>query len=162
MKRTCKKCKIEKRYDKFTKSKVCRDGISHECKECNNARRRKSGYSRGKREADKERAKLIVAGYRKLKQSMGCDKCGEDTPECLEFHHVNQNKDKNINPRMVLESQLEELLKCAVVCANCHRKIHAKILSEPAPMTEEEIRNCGADWNPANNGCSSRWHFKNS
>lgn len=63
-----------------------------------------------------------------------CCICGFDSfQEGLDFHHVNP-KEKSFSfgsqaPTKALEKQLEELRKCILVCANCHRGIHAgKIL----------------------------------
>ena len=55
-----------------------------------------------------------------------CEKCGETDPRVLEFHHVGQ-KDMEIT-RMTsgglsLKRIQEEISKCQVLCANCHRKI---------------------------------------
>lgn len=63
-----------------------------------------------------------------------CCICGFNSfQEGLDFHHVNP-KEKGFSfgsqaPTKALEKQLEELRKCILVCANCHRGIHAgKIL----------------------------------
>ena len=55
-----------------------------------------------------------------------CVQCGEADPRVLEFHHVGQ-KDMEIT-RMVgggwsVKRIQEEIGKCQVLCANCHRKI---------------------------------------
>lgn len=60
----------------------------------------------------------------------GCAICGYDKcNEALEFHHVNpknrefslnaDNMDKNTN-------MVKEINKCILLCANCHKEIHAK------------------------------------
>lgn len=66
-----------------------------------------------------------------------CCICGFDAfQEALEFHHVNpQNKsfgltDSNAVTK-ALESQLEEARKCVLLCANCHRGVHAGYLELP-------------------------------
>lgn len=55
--------------------------------------------------------------------------CGESNPVVLEFHHL-ENKDECIS-RMIRnccnwEKIILEIKKCIVLCANCHRKHHAK------------------------------------
>lgn len=57
-------------------------------------------------------------------------KCGESTLCCLIFHHKNK-KSKEIsisnamlNNKWSLEKLKEEMLKCEVLCSNCHRKLH--------------------------------------
>ena len=66
-----------------------------------------------------------------------CCICGFDVfQEALEFHHINpQNKsfgltDSNAVTK-ALESQLEEARKCVLLCANCHRGVHAGYLELP-------------------------------
>ena len=63
----------------------------------------------------------IICGYSKCIQA-------------LDFHHLH-DKDFNLSDRNLKLDWIEikkELDKCIVVCANCHREIHAnyKILSE--------------------------------
>ena len=58
-----------------------------------------------------------------------CQKCGYD--KCLgafDFHHINSD-DKlfNIAKRFSPEKMKEELDKCILLCANCHREEHTDI-----------------------------------
>ncbi len=58
-----------------------------------------------------------------------CSKCGYDRCyEALEFHHLNSNrKDFGISDKGYTRSWAkikEELDKCVLLCANCHREIH--------------------------------------
>lgn len=74
----------------------------------------------------KARRRAIVAEY-KLEQ--GCQECGyRKCAEALDFHHRDPTK-KEIKIAQLNKSIkviLEELLKCDVLCANCHRELHAK------------------------------------
>jgi len=59
-----------------------------------------------------------------------CQQCGYN--KCLsslEFHHLNPHeKDSSIRfTSCSREKLLEEISKCILVCANCHREIHAGI-----------------------------------
>jgi hypothetical protein len=61
-----------------------------------------------------------------------CKICGYNKcVEALEFHHENSNI-KHGTPsnmrRMELGKYLDELSLCILVCANCHREIHYKLL----------------------------------
>jgi len=58
-----------------------------------------------------------------------CAKCGYNKyPEVLEFHHKDTSK-KNFNVSSKghcrsWERVSEEIKKCVLLCANCHREIH--------------------------------------
>lgn len=66
-----------------------------------------------------------------------CCICGFDKyPEALEFHHIDPaTKEFSLmssgNMTKSLEKQLKELKKCTLVCANCHRGIHAGYITLP-------------------------------
>ncbi|MBM3244609.1 MAG: hypothetical protein FJZ15_02305 [Candidatus Omnitrophica bacterium] len=60
-----------------------------------------------------------------------CSVCGYDNCiEALEFHHTNSSgKDFSISEKGYTRSWAkvkEELDKCMLLCANCHREIHAQ------------------------------------
>jgi hypothetical protein len=68
--------------------------------------------------------------FREYKKKLECTKCGETHYACLEFHHVRKNKEKAVS-NMVGQGYsknkiMQEIQKCTVLCANCHRKIHHK------------------------------------
>lgn len=58
-----------------------------------------------------------------------CQICGYNTYiEALEFHHINpENKVFNFNKSQTKswEDNIKELKKCILLCANCHREVHA-------------------------------------
>jgi hypothetical protein len=61
-----------------------------------------------------------------------CEKCGYDKCNAaLDFHHVNpEDKEFGIGSNghsRSWERVKAELDKCIMVCANCHREIHAEI-----------------------------------
>jgi hypothetical protein len=65
----------------------------------------------------------------RLKEERGCIDCGEKDPDCLDFDHVRGVKKNGIlNVGWTTEASVfhEELAKCEVRCANCHRKRHAR------------------------------------
>ncbi len=69
-----------------------------------------------------------------------CIKCGySKCIEALEFHHRDPlKKDFNLSSARVRkwEISLVEIAKCDLVCANCHREIHAEIKEK----RDDEIR----------------------
>jgi hypothetical protein len=62
-------------------------------------------------------------------KASGCSLCVEREPACLDFHHVRGSKDFSLGDVMrgrYSARRIEaELAKCVVLCANCHRKVHA-------------------------------------
>lgn len=64
-----------------------------------------------------------------------CCLCGFDEfQEALEFHHVDPSKKElslSSNVMVALDKQIEEARKCILVCANCHRGIHAGYYDVP-------------------------------
>jgi len=76
----------------------------------------------------RNRAGRIEAWLKEYKSSLSCLECGESHPACLEFHHLNP-EDKKFSigrkeRRKSLKSLKDEIAKCRVLCANCHRKEH--------------------------------------
>jgi predicted HNH restriction endonuclease len=115
----CFQCKEELELDKFYKNKSTKDGHSGICKNCQTENERKNNQ-------------LAKEWLNTLRTE--CKICGENRSWVLDFHHVNQ-KDKtfdisyySISGTTAFETKkkkiLEEMEKCIVVCANCHRDIH--------------------------------------
>lgn len=95
-------------------------------------------YQRNK-EAYKARVKKKKEELRKwlfeYKRTLKCDKCDETHLACLEFHHRNpEEKDLSISQAVSnlrsVEKIKEEISKCDVLCANCHRKVHWELESK--------------------------------
>ena len=80
--------------------------------------------------ADKHRKKK-VAWLKKFKETLTCEMCGEACSVCLEFHHTGDDKKIDVaqaaHNAWSVEKMLEEIAKCNVLCANCHRKVHATL-----------------------------------
>jgi len=53
-----------------------------------------------------------------------CSSCGLDKWNVMEFHHPNDDKEKNCGDIKGLKGWLIEARKCIVLCANCHRDLH--------------------------------------
>jgi len=86
------------------------------------------------RNKNAERKREIKTWLRELKNTMECEACGEKEPICLDFHHEDEkNKEHNIS-NMIKKGFsknriMEEIEKCVVLCANCHRKYHAGLIT---------------------------------
>lgn len=64
------------------------------------------------------------------KYNKGCAVCGEREPTCLDFHHIDPSKKELENGALMkcsFSRIQEEISKCIVLCANCHRKEHQRI-----------------------------------
>lgn len=75
------------------------------------------------------RAKQRGFVYLLKREAGGCMRCGESDPACLDFHHrrdveKEMNVSKLISYGHARERLLEEIEKCEILCANCHRKEH--------------------------------------
>jgi hypothetical protein len=75
-----------------------------------------------------ERYNELLGIYTRWKKTLTCSCCSENDAVCLEFHHVNP-AEKEIKISTAIgrgaKTVVNELKKCVVVCANCHKKIHA-------------------------------------
>src|SRR5258708_29273690 len=86
--------------------------------------------NRAARIADKNARKKRNADYiREYKRTHLCSICGESEPCCLDFHHTDQSQKSDVLGRMAhrgrgLKFIIEEIAKCEILCANCHRKFH--------------------------------------
>lgn len=82
---------------------------------------------------NKKKKKEIRKYIENIRSSESCKKCGENTDCCLDFHHVNP-EDKKFEIAVAaakgvsLKTLNAELDKCIILCANCHRKLHAGIV----------------------------------
>ena len=76
-----------------------------------------------------ERKKAIAKEFAEYKATLCCTKCGQDHPAALDFHHVKYHSDNKKIFKLVAagcgwERIIEEVAKCVVLCANCHRIHH--------------------------------------
>jgi hypothetical protein len=71
------------------------------------------------------------------KHSQGCRECGEDDSACLQFHHVRGEKTETVGSMLLrgasAQRVFDEIEKCDVLCANCHRQVHYQPPSVDVP-----------------------------
>jgi hypothetical protein len=65
------------------------------------------------------------------KKNLKCEMCGENHPATIDFHHKNgEEKDNGVSYFVYngysVKRVIEEIEKCQILCANCHRKVHFK------------------------------------
>lgn len=132
--KVCPRCCQSLPLDNFGSNIGSSDGRDYYCRPCASAKQREyharkikePGYlaKHNKRIAARARYKKAkaVAMY-----GNACYDCGETYPPyVMDFHHEG---DKEGNPskflgRNTLSKAIEELDKCILLCANCHRRRH--------------------------------------
>lgn len=112
----CTKCKQELPIDQFNWRNKQKGTRRSECKFCH------SNYMKQKYQDKKE----IIQD---LKSQVKCAKCGENRGYLLDYHHINPEEKDTTIARMTsnnynLDKIQEEIKKCVVLCANCHREFH--------------------------------------
>ncbi|AEN06896.1 homing endonuclease associated repeat-containing protein [Halolamina sp.] len=70
------------------------------------------------------------AWVRTYKSRRGCSNCGHRNPEALDLHHVDSRTKTKPVSRFVsdgcsVQRLIREMELCEVICANCHRQLHA-------------------------------------
>lgn len=84
-----------------------------------------------------KRQKAVLNGWKSP-----CAKCGETRLYVLDFHHIDpEEKDFTIGRASLRSAKqlYEEVKKCVVLCANCHREFHW--LTQHEGVTIEEYLN---------------------
>lgn len=125
----CSKCNTPKTLDCFAKHPNTKDRLQSWCKECKAAdtriRRPPSRRNKPYKKRDTENCGKYI---REDKANRGCQRCGEKDIICLDHHHL---RDKLFglgggkHSGHTLDEIKAEIAKCAVLCSNCHRKLHA-------------------------------------
>jgi len=90
-----------------------------------------SKANRAKRQALNNRWRHKRAAWlREFKAQQKCNRCGENHPATLQFHHVDgKRKESAVGtaaPKWSEERILKEIAKCEILCANCHAREHYK------------------------------------
>lgn len=155
----CSQCKQEKPETEFHRNRTRGDGLRTICKQCAYARaviyrkthraefnaRAKARYWRTQHKA-REYNHTSWTRMNAARQSMvrlvmdayPCS-CGESRYPCLDFHHIDPtSKSATVAAIRTCKATFKEILKCTVLCANCHRRLHA---GDAVPVRQVEISN---------------------
>lgn len=80
---------------------------------------------------NKRNRKALADWINEYKGSRGCSRCPERDYVCLDFHHSAGEKDLNVSAALrkcwTIARVTREIEKCEILCANCHRKEHARL-----------------------------------
>jgi len=75
-----------------------------------------------------KKRKIESKAWREFKATLSCSKCGFSHPAAMDFHHVNKaDKEGGVHKFAQMRNYKkahEEIKKCIVLCANCHRIFH--------------------------------------
>lgn len=152
----CRKCLAERPETDFLGRRFCRHCRTEQVRQWrqqHSARSKASGaawrkrnseklkkYGKARYAANRQRHLALVNSnlerkrnqFLRLKSTLACKKCGESHPACIEFHHRDAaKKEFNISQAWRIgyswERILAEIVKCDVLCANCHRKEHSEL-----------------------------------
>jgi hypothetical protein len=108
----CYKCKETKPVDQFYRNPARPDGLGTDCKKCRIA-------------AEVARNGRLRAKVKALKNQPCMDCGGSFPPECMDYDHRDPSlKSFEIGRNRALTNwsrMEEELAKCDLICANCHR-----------------------------------------
>lgn len=128
----CTKCEVDYQFpieDHFNRRSDTKDGFQRTCKVCvaewhkEHYKKRTSYY---KKKALKHNAEYRIRNLQYITDYLKghpCVDCGEVDPIVLEFDH-RSDKQYNISEMHTqsLDKIKEEIAKCDVRCANCHRR----------------------------------------
>lgn len=129
--KTCSRCRIPKGMDQFADRAKSSDGKQVYCREC------QAGYYQKNRarllpkiKAANKLTKLAITEFvDEYKRAHPCERCGESDPCALDFHHPSGTKEFGVGEAVrngaTLKRVKDEVSKCRVLCASCHRKLHA-------------------------------------
>lgn len=80
------------------------------------------------KERSRRRKQALKNWFKKIKRDLECESCGESHSACLDFHHKGQKENgvaELVNEKRASKERIrQEIDKCEVLCANCHRKRH--------------------------------------
>lgn len=100
------------------------------------AEKQSNKFKKVKYQREQNNKKLMVEKLNQLKLEKGCcDACGDYHPPCcFDFHHIDaENKKREVSylagKGYKWETIQTEIGKCYMLCAPCHRKIHAGLLT---------------------------------
>ena len=129
--KTCPRCKESKKHTDFNKNARKKDGLQTMCRLCQRIVQNKWYAAKGakhrkrNRLGNRERRRRNRKFLTEYLLEHPCADCGEANPVVLDFDHVKGKKKDAVttlaNNLYSIKKIKEEISKCEVVCANCHR-----------------------------------------
>ena len=132
--KTCTRCKLDKPVEEFNFRNKTAGKYQPHCRDCQKAEMRAS-YLSNKQHYIKNaavRSRFYQQQYKNWKNTLACVMCPESEPCCIELHHLDpltkEGDPSALFRKVGADRYREELLKCVVVCSNCHKKIHRGLI----------------------------------
>lgn len=130
----CTRCKTKKSFNEFNFKIKSKGTRSAHCKNCSRLylkehySKNKDYYLKKARNRNKSIQLVIKRYVWEYLNKHRCIDCGEKDPVVLEFDHIRDKKWEisRMNRTRTLKQVKEEIVKCEVRCANCHRRKTAK------------------------------------
>lgn len=135
----CSSCKTHLNTEAFGKNRCQSDGLQTKCKVCD------TKYKLELYQKDKEKYKTKTRDNKKkmrdwfnqYRKTLKCsnEQCGDNRWYVLDFHHTDPGEKEFTISQMSCrgvgkERILQEIAKCEVLCANCHRARHYEMNME--------------------------------
>ncbi len=142
--KTCSRCRETKPLSEFyllaRRNRTEATNHRSHCKLCHHTSMRDGIRQWRTRNIERERASNrarygVIRDYlRDIKHTQGCLFCAEREPAVLDFHHRDPSTKLmalggGVHNPSAWPAVLAEIPKCVVLCANCHRRVHAGLLT---------------------------------
>lgn len=128
---TCGHCTISQPEENFNFKNKLTGKRNTICKSCMRISRQKDYQNKKERyfERLKNNKRKNREWFEQYKSTLKCERCPENHPGCLDFHHVNPEEKEGTVSQFAgqtysIKKTLSEIEKCIVLCSNCHRKLH--------------------------------------
>ena len=132
--KTCAVCKVSKSEIEFAKKRTKKNGevvLQYHCRECQklhsakNYKKNQRKYITNAKKRNNAKKEILIKYLVDYFSKNPCIDCGQTNPVVLEFDHVRGTKIDEISSMVrrgaPIETVVEEIHKCEVRCANCHR-----------------------------------------
>lgn len=132
--KVCLSCFEEKPITDFKWASIPKQLRATRCREC--FRDIERHYKPRRRVVNQTRKAEIISRFKEGKRCLFCE---ENTPVCLDFHHTDPSTKETTLANLIhrgysIERIEREVKKCVLICSNCHRKVHAGLLTVPTDV----------------------------
>lgn len=128
----CRTCDTFRSLSSFNKRSTSKDGLQDRCRICSKKwyEENKKAHKANSKKNSKSRRESLRRQMLEFLKGKKCSDCGEQDIITFEFDHVRGNKEADVSTLLAdgcrWSRVLNEIKKCEIVCANCHRKRSAK------------------------------------